>query len=643
MISEGLTPPDRLIFDGQIHRFKSGTNGGGPEHNRAGWYVAYMDGIPAGRFGCWRSGVDKAWHADMNDEMTPGERLEHMRRMDEARKLRDAEQAKAHQEAAQAAAAIWERATPADRSHPYLYNKGVAAHGARIAQDGRLLLPLYAPSGELSSLQYIADTGEKRYHTGAQVAGRFWVIGADECARRAFIGEGFATCASIHEATGAPCFVAYSAGNLEATAATARAKLGPEAELVIVADNDESGTGARYAEKAATKHGAKMILVPTTGDANDFARAGGDLAALLNPEPETWLMQADEFSAKPAPIRWLIKGWLQADATMMVHGPSGGGKSFVMLDMAMHLAAGFAAWQGHIVRPCPVIYLAGEGHHGMRARIAAWKAAHGAERLSMWVSRSGCDLDTPVGYNGTSKEIRRLPVKPGLIIVDTLHRFLKGDENKPQDVRAMLDSCARLSAEFGASVVLVHHTGLNPEAQDRGRGSSAWRGALDIEISVTPSKNERPMEVAQRKNKDGELAEPVYVNLKKTPVPGWLDEDGEQVTSATIESADAPGPAPEKRDRKLDAHRATWEKAWWASGAEVIDGKPYLSKSALINKLITDGAKERAAQNAVNAGGYPDRLIGSLLNACIISEVNHGWTLASESDALALVLKKSSG
>jgi len=149
--------------------------------------------------------------------------------------------------------------------------------------------------------------------------------------------------------------------------------------------------------------------------------------------------------------------------------------------------------------------------------------------------------------------------------VDTLHRFLLGDENSAQDAKTMLDACGNLMSEFFCSVLLVHHTGVSDEAQHRARGSSAWRGALDIEISVVPPKAEdAPIEIIQRKSKDAEMALPMYVNLKSVPIDGWLDEDGEQVTSAVVVAAEAPAKA-EKQDR-LSKHRKMFESAWWCGG-----------------------------------------------------------------------------
>lgn len=338
---------------------------------------------------------------------------------------------------------------------------------------------------------------------------------------------------------------------------------------MIVADNDASGVGQRYAEQAAAKYGARVVMPPESGDANDYAKAGNDLALLLSPPVDDWLIPADTFSQQPAPISWLVKRWIQREALIMVHGPSGGGKTFVVLDWCLRMASGMAEWHGNKVKPGAVVYLAGEGHHGLRGRIAAWKHHHQAEHLRMWLSRNGCDLNTPAGYARVVEQVRMLDTPPDLIVVDTLHRFLLGDENSAQDAKTMLDACNSLMAEFGCSVLLVHHTGVSDEAQHRARGSSAWRGALDIEISVIPAKDENPMEIVQRKSKDAELAQSIYTRLHSVEIPGWVDEDGQQVTSAVVVEAQQNATQSAKPESKLTSMTRVFEGAWWATNAEI--------------------------------------------------------------------------
>lgn len=355
------------------------------------------------------------------------------------------------------------------------------------------------------------------------------------------------------------------------------------------------------------------------------------------PDDSPWLIPADDFSSQPAPISWLIKHWVQSQALIMVHGPSGGGKTFVVLDWCLRMASGMAEWAGNRVKPGPIVYLAGEGHHGMRSRVAAWKHHHNQTKLTMWLSRDGCDLNTSEGYVRASSSIEKAGVKPSLIVVDTLHRFMSGDENSAQDAKTMLDACNALMREFSCAVLLVHHTGVSEEAQHRARGSSAWRGALDIEVSIVPAKNNLPMQIIQRKNKDGELAPDIYAKLISVEIPGWFDEDGEQVTSAVLQIEEAPEKfAPE--DKKTRDNLNFLEMSWIESGMEFNNGKPYLSRSFLVDKLQKiyrdTGRSEKTASNEITET-TGKRMMATFLQKGIVSKTDHGFVLEDGAEAFA--------
>lgn len=637
MRAAGLEPPDEILMDGKIHRFKSGTKGT-PGIDKPGWYLVFGDGIPAGRFGCWRMGMEVTWRADVGRKLTEFEEMAHARRINESKVLREAAQERQHQIASETVEKIWLSGVAAHPDHPYLKRKGIQTHGVRTTGDGRLMVPLYDQHRKLSTLQYIDDQGGKLYHPGGQTGGKFWMVGSLDEPGTLFVAEGFATAATIYEATNRPCVVAYSASNLVPVTGTLREMHGATQDIVIVADHDSSGVGQRYAEQASAKYGARMVMPPIEGDANDYAQAGYDLASLLMPSNDDWLIPADDFCSQPSPISWLVKRWIQSQALVMVHGPSGGGKTFVVLDWCLRMASGIEDWSGHKVRPGNVVYLAGEGHHGLRGRVAAWKHHHQAGKLKMWLSKDGCDLNTPTGYLKVVEQVRMLPDAPSVIVVDTLHRFLQGDENSAQDAKTMLDACNALMMEFNCSVILVHHTGVSDEAQHRARGSSAWRGALDIEISIIPGKDDQPMQIVQRKSKDAELAETVFVELHTVEIPGWRDEDDQQVTSAVVVEASAPVQA-SKKDSKIDTHRKTFESAWWGTGAEIREGLPYISRSALKDKLAADGRKPRTIENDLSPA-YTDKLIGALILSEIISPFEHGWVVVDEVQASAMMMQK---
>ena len=187
----------RAEADGKIHRFKTADDRAG---GRAGWYVFHADGLAAGAFGSWKAGDTRTWCAKPEAELSRAERAAWKRRMVEARAARDAEREREAAEARQRAEDAWSKAQAAGPdSHPYLIKKGVQAHGTRVA-GGRLLVPACDLAGDLHSLQLIDGEGVKRFLPGGAVAGHCYRIG--EVNGRALLAEGFATAATIREATG---------------------------------------------------------------------------------------------------------------------------------------------------------------------------------------------------------------------------------------------------------------------------------------------------------------------------------------------------------------------------------------------------------------------------------------------------------
>ena len=402
MFAAGIEPPEDIKIDGKLHRFS--TNG--RKRDDSGWYIIFPDAPVAGRFGCWRDQIDCVFKADIGRELTASENMAITRRQAEATEERERVRTKKSEIAANTVEKIWSEAIAASPDHPYLKRKGIEPHGARLTGDGRLIVPLYDGFDNLTSLQYISET-EKRYHSGGTTKGCSWSLG-ERTPGPIFVAEGFATAATVHEVSGRPCVIAYSANNLPIIVGSLRGFYGQTQDIVIVADNDASGVGRNKADEASAKYGGRIVMPPIEGDANDYYKSGGDLSALLFPPVDDWLVQADAFSEQPAPIRWKIKNWLQSEALIMVHGPSGGGKTFMVLDMVMAVASKGVVneWFGNKVRHSPVVYLAGEGHFSLRGRVAAWKQHKGVTGLDMWLSRHGLYLNTPACYQRPSDALR---------------------------------------------------------------------------------------------------------------------------------------------------------------------------------------------------------------------------------------------
>ena len=229
----GLTPPDRLIADGKIHRFRSG-----PEKAENGFYSlkvlpAYKGGeIGYGLLGCWKRDIKEQWCSKEPGELTAPDRTAIERARAEMKQL-DLEATRA---AAEKARAIWGKASSPDPRHPYLIAKAIEPRGIRQHKDA-LVVPVYR-GGAISSLQFISPDGTKRFLTDGQVEGGYASISAKESPKdRIVIAEGYATAASLHAATGLPCVVCFTAGNILSAAKAIRAKY-PDAALTIAADND---------------------------------------------------------------------------------------------------------------------------------------------------------------------------------------------------------------------------------------------------------------------------------------------------------------------------------------------------------------------------------------------------------------------
>ena len=224
------------------------------------------------------------WRDDEMHQKPTLEELAERKRITAERDAKEAaEDARRKLEARDRAKLIWIEAYFNPDGHAYLTNKGIAAHGTKniktekvreIAPDlsseltGELLvIPMRDSAGILHSLQFITADGTKRPLTGGLKRGCYFSLG-NPSGGVLCIAEGFATGASIYEATGYAVAVAFDAGNLLAVAKALREKF-PGLLLVLCADDDANtpgNPGLTKAREAAQAVGGR-VAVP------DFGRA----------------------------------------------------------------------------------------------------------------------------------------------------------------------------------------------------------------------------------------------------------------------------------------------------------------------------------------------------------------------------------
>ena len=253
------------------------------------------------------------------------------------------------------------------------------------------------------------------------------------------------------------------------------------------------------------------------------------------------LARVGELLEAPPPMRWLVRGWLPPEALALLFGDPAAGKSLVALDWAASVATG-RAWNGCRVDRGPVVYLAGEGHHGIRRRLLAWGIHNGAAQelaaAPLFVSDNGAKLAEPEALDDVLAPIDEVAEEhgaPALIVIDTLHRNVgSGDENSAADMSRFVDSCAALRLRYGAAVLVVHHSGHGDKG--RARGSSALRGAVDVELMVEASAGGPRVLSCPAKMKDAPKPGALAFNVTPVVLP-WTDDEGEPETSVILAPA----------------------------------------------------------------------------------------------------------
>lgn len=257
MAAAGLRPADPVIGDGKIHAFYVE---GDKRASKNGRYQLHLDDTPAGWFGSHRQGEWHRWSQKSGRELTPAERAAFAARLAKMKAERDAEQLAVQTTAAKRAAGLWNRAHPATDDHPYLVRKQAHAYGIRALRE-QLLVPVRDTEGAMWTLQFIGADGRKTFLTGGRKRGCYFAIGRP--AGVLCVCEGYATGASIFEATGHATAIAFDAGNLEPVARALRSKF-PTVRLVLCADNDTEtpGNPGLTMAKAAARAVGGLLAVP---------------------------------------------------------------------------------------------------------------------------------------------------------------------------------------------------------------------------------------------------------------------------------------------------------------------------------------------------------------------------------------------
>ena len=258
----------------------------------------------------------------------------------------------------------------------------------------------------------------------------------------------------------------------------------------------------------------------------------------------------------------LIKGLLDEGAMSVIYAASNVGKSFLMLDIAFHIATGME-WRGlQIKKPGAVLYIASEGGYGFINRVVAIKRHYGFPddaNTPLAVLPCPVDMLDPKAdrdaivdlIEQVSLEFKQPVV---LLVMDTLSRIMAGgDENGPKDMTAVVANIDSIRQRSNVHTAIVHHSGK--DIAKGARGHSSLRAATDTEIELTRTGegDDKTFTVAVKKQRELSGDETFVCCLKSVHL--GADEDGDAVTSAIVEHVtghDQGGAIPKTRKNAND-------------------------------------------------------------------------------------------
>ncbi len=274
----GFVLPDNGLpeMDGKRHRVAAEGDKAG---SKSGVYQGFMDGRPAGWYQNHRASEGKVnWTSTGAYQYDPAESIKQRALAAQKRWDREIKSQNDYARIAKTLAGHWSKMPAAPDSHAYLSRKSVpAAAGVKLDKYDNLVIPLRNTAGELRTLQYIKPDGTKNLKKDAEKTGNFFVVGGELSPQLPILyAEGYATAASLHQATGIPVVMTVDAGNMVTVSRNLKA-LYPDTAHIILGEDDFTKTdnkGLNKAREAAAAIDGTYIIPQFTESERAQAFAG---------------------------------------------------------------------------------------------------------------------------------------------------------------------------------------------------------------------------------------------------------------------------------------------------------------------------------------------------------------------------------
>jgi len=277
-----------------------------------------------------------------------------------------------------------------------------------------------------------------------------------------------------------------------------------------------------------------------------------DVVVKLAPERAFRRVKLDE-CAERGPV-WLVQGLIEQGAVTAVTGEPGSAKSFLLVDMALHVAAN-RDWFGRKVERGAVLYIASEAAESVQRRAAlARRVKFGNETLPVEIVTEPVLLGDEI-HSATDREALErlidsvaadyhLPV--ALVILDTIAASMGTGNENLDGMQRLVGAANMLAARTGVAVILNHHPNAGGGTL---RGHSSLRGTVSHGFQIEVKGDVRIFTAFKQRDAESGRLFAYRLGVYDLEKP---DNFGDRATSCVIEAAEIPAD-----DGKTDDHDNT--------------------------------------------------------------------------------------
>lgn len=407
--------------------------------------------------------------------------------------------------------------------------------------DGKLVAKAVVPENKESFYVDVTDEGELVVPPNAPVSSTV-IIGSGV---PALITKDLESACIINRYTQIACAVPLNDDGIKLIL-----KAFPASRLISDSLRDDSFVDGRTinintydrTEVDATKFAGKHF-----SSIQEYYEAGGDVITHLNLKVSFVFEPFWRIQKRYKKQRWIIQDLIPAGPSLtLLFSPSGVGKTFLIIALSLSVATGLGQWNGRTCQTGQILYFCGEGKASLVPRITAWCQEYGIDdpRTVNFYAEDGLfDVADPQTYEEllNAIEVYFADNPPLVMIFDTMNLFMgEGDENSTRDANRFIHRVKEMTLRMNCAIILVHHTGVTNE--ERARGSSVFKGALDSELRLERSKSADLLTLTQTKSRYGKEIDPVNLILKEVSIKNLStdqsDEDEEEISCVLVPADD---------------------------------------------------------------------------------------------------------